>query len=197
MPGAGLLPYTPAMPVWIPNLITVARLFAVPVFVILLLDGNMTAAVWVFVGAGVSDALDGFLAKRFDAASTLGAYLDPIADKALLLAAFITLGAIAEVPVWLVVMIVFRDLIIVGGALLYHTVTHALTMEPLGVSKLNTAVQIALASAALARLGLGWDLGLVEALLIYAAAGTTALSGLAYIWVWGHRYAAYERRDEG
>lgn len=183
------------MPVWIPNLITVARLFAVPVFVILLLDGNMTAAVWVFVAAGVSDALDGFLAKRFDAASTVGAYLDPIADKALLLAAFVTLGVISEVPGWLVVMVVFRDLVIVGGALLYHTVTQALTMEPLGVSKLNTAVQIALAAAVLARLGLEWDLGPGETVLIYAAAATTVLSGFAYIWVWGRRYAAFEREE--
>jgi cardiolipin synthase len=185
------------MPAWIPNLITLARLFAVPVFVILLLDGDMTAAVWVFVAAGVSDALDGFLAKRFDAASTLGGYLDPIADKTLLLAAFVTLAILEEVPGWLVVMVVFRDLLIMGGALLYATLTNALTMEPLGISKLNTAIQVVLAAVVLARLGLEWDFGLLEPVLVYATAATTFASGMAYVWVWGKRYAEFERGEAG
>jgi len=185
------------MPAAIPNLITLARLCAVPLFVALLLDGHMTTAVWVFVAAGVSDALDGFLAKRFDAASKLGSYLDPIADKALLLSAFVTLAVLGELPNWVVVLIVFRDVLIMGGALLYHTVTQSLTMEPLGVSKLNTAVQVALASVMLARLGLGWDFGLVETALLYATVATTAASGAAYVWVWGKRYAQFEEGGNG
>ncbi len=181
------------MPVWIPNAITLARLLAVPVFVVLLLRGEMTAAVWVFAVAGASDALDGFLAKRFDAASRFGAFLDPIADKALLLAAFLTFGVLREVPLWLVAAVVFRDLLIVGGALAYQAFTQALTMEPLGVSKLNTVVQIALAAAVLARLGLEWQTGGLETALVYATAATTAASGLAYVWIWGRRYAAFAR----
>lgn len=181
------------MPVWIPNVITIGRLISVPVFAALLLGGNMTAALWVFVAAGISDALDGFLAKRFDAASKLGAFLDPIADKALLIAAFVTLGLLGEVPLWLVAAVILRDIVIVGGALLYHTLTQALTMEPLGVSKLNTAVQIALAAVCLARLGAGWEFGLVETGLIYLAAATTLISGVAYVWIWGRRFTAVEQ----
>ncbi|WP_119165908.1 CDP-alcohol phosphatidyltransferase family protein [Algihabitans albus] len=183
------------MPAWIPNVITIGRLISVPIFVALLLNGDRTAAVWVFVAAGVSDAVDGFLAKRFDAASKLGAFLDPVADKALLLAAFMTLGLLGEAPLWLVAAVVLRDIVIVGGALLYHSVTQALTMEPLAVSKLNTLVQIALAAAILARLGLDWNSGPVETMLIYAAAATTTVSGGAYIWIWGRRYAAFERQE--
>ncbi|MGP1252790.1 MAG: CDP-alcohol phosphatidyltransferase family protein [Kiloniellales bacterium] len=181
------------MPIWIPNAITIARLIAVPIFVLLLLGGNMAAAVWVFFAAGISDALDGFLAKRFDAASELGAYLDPIADKALLFAAFVTLGWLGEVPLWLVAAVVLRDIVIVGGALLYLKITQALTMEPLAVSKLNTAVQIALAAVILARLGLGWGSGPVEIVLLYATAATTVVSGAAYVWVWGRRYVSFEQ----
>ena len=76
----------------IPNFITIARIFAVPVLVWLILDGLMAAAFWVFVAAGVSDALDGFIAKRYDLTTKLGSYLDPVADKALLVSAFVTLG---------------------------------------------------------------------------------------------------------
>lgn len=181
------------MPAWIPNVITVGRLIAVPIFVALLLGGNMTAALWVFVAAGISDAVDGFLAKRFDAASKLGAFLDPIADKALLLAAFMTLGLLGELPLWLVAAVVLRDIVIVGGALLYHTLTHALEMEPLGVSKLNTAVQIALAAVCLAGLGIGWEFGVIETGLIYLTAATTLISGAAYVWGWGRRFTAVEQ----
>ena len=181
------------MPIWIPNAITIARLIAVPIFVLLLLWGNKEAAVWVFFAAGLSDALDGFLAKRFDAASELGAYLDPIADKALLLATFVTLGWLGQVPLWLVAAVVLRDIVIVGGALLYLKITQALTMEPLAVSKLNTALQIGLAAVVLARLGLDWVAGPLEAVLIYATAATTLVSGAAYVWVWGRRYVNIEQ----
>lgn len=178
---------------WLPNLITLARLLAVPVTVYLLLNGDHRAAFWLFVAAGVSDALDGIIAKRFDAASEVGAYLDPLADKALLVGIYVTLGALGQVALWLVILIVFRDLLIIGGAILFHTLTRSLTMEPLMVSKTNTAAQILLASAVLAELGFGLPLGPVVQVLVYVTTATTVVSGAAYVIKWGHRAVTMER----
>lgn len=178
---------------WLPNFISLARLLAVPVTVDLLLVGSFQAAFWLFVAAGVSDALDGAIAKHFNVASRVGAFLDPLADKALLVAIYVTLGYLAHVPVWLVILIVFRDLLIIGGAILFHTLTHSLKMEPLLVSKTNTAAQIILAGAVLAELGLGQSLpGLVH-VLIYVVAATTFVSGAAYVIKWGRRAVTMER----
>ena len=100
----------------LPNLITLARLLAVPLVVFLILQGLMTAAFWMFFAAGISDAVDGYLAKRMDAVTELGTYLDPIADKTLLVAVYVTLGIAGHVPTWLVILVVSRDLLIIGGA---------------------------------------------------------------------------------
>lgn len=169
----------------LPNMITLARLLAVPVTVYLMLQSEFTAAFWLFVAAGVSDAADGYLAKRFNAVSTIGSYLDPLADKTLLVSVFISLGFMGHVAQWLVILIVFRDLLIIGGALLYHTLTQSLEMRPLFVSKINTTMQIALAGVVLADLGLAWDLGAFLPFFLYATAATTLISGAAYIAKWG------------
>lgn len=178
---------------WLPNLITLARLLAVPVTIHLLLSGNYPAAFWLFVAAGVSDALDGIIAKQFNVASRVGAFLDPLADKALLIGIFVTLGVLDQVALWLVILIVFRDILIVGGAILFQTLTHSLTMEPLLVSKTNTAAQLMLAAAILAELGLGLTLpGLVH-VLVFVVTATTVVSGAAYVIKWGHRAVTMER----
>jgi cardiolipin synthase len=179
---------------WLPNFISLARLLAVPVTVYLLLIGSFQAAFWLFLAAGVSDALDGAIAKHFNASSQVGAFLDPLADKALLMAIYVTLGYLEHMPVWLVILIVFRDLLIIGGAILFHTLTHSLKMEPLLVSKTNTAAQIILAGAVLAELGLELSLpGLVH-VLIYVVAATTLVSGAAYVIKWGYRAVTMERQ---
>jgi len=184
---------------WLPNLITLARLLAVPVTVHLLLNGSYSPAFWLFVAAGVSDALDGIIAKQFQVTSRLGAFLDPLADKALLVGIFVTLGYLGEVAAWLVILIVFRDLLIVGGALLFHTLTHALKMEPLLVSKTNTVAQILLAGTVLAELGLGPDLGpdlgLVIHVLVYVVTALTVVSGGAYVIKWSRLAATMEREQ--
>lgn len=174
-------------------MITLGRLLSVPVMVYLMLQGLFEAAFWLFLCAGVSDALDGFLAKRLGLVSLFGAVLDPIADKALLAGAYVTLGYLGYLPDWLVILVVFRDLLILGGAALYHFLTHALTMQPLWVSKLNTTAQLVLVGAVLARLGL--DLDLVEAVigLKWLVAGTTFVSGAAYVFVWGRRVYEMEQ----
>ncbi|MEX2201422.1 MAG: CDP-alcohol phosphatidyltransferase family protein [Dongiaceae bacterium] len=176
----------------VPNLITLARLFSVPLMVWLILDSHFGWAFWLFVAAGVSDALDGFLARKLQIRSTVGAFLDPLADKALLVGVYVTLGHMGLVDEWLVIIVVFRDIIIVGGAILYQTLTQSLKMQPLFISKINTVAQIGLAALLLARLGAGFeDYGLTE-YLIYAVAATTVVSGLAYVLVWGRRLVGME-----
>src|ERR1700746_4171210 len=101
----------------LPNLISLGRLLLVPLASSLILDGNYWAAFWVFVVAGISDALDGFIAKRFDRRTRLGALLDPLADKVLLVSVYVTLGVAGQIWTWLVVLVVFRDVMIIGGVL--------------------------------------------------------------------------------
>ena len=102
----------------LPNLISLGRLLLVPLAISLILDGEYWAAFWVFVVAGISDALDGFIAKRFDRRTRLGALLDPLADKVLLVSVYVTLGVAGQIWAWLVVLVVFRDIMIIGGFLL-------------------------------------------------------------------------------
>jgi cardiolipin synthase (CMP-forming) len=172
----------------LPNLISLARLLAVPLAVWLILTDSYGIAFWVFVAAGVSDAIDGFIAKHFGARTVLGGYLDPLADKALLVSVYITLGYRGQIENWLVILVVFRDVLIIGGAILYQTMTQSLKMQPLFISKINTAAQIALAAILLGKLGLGVvnDYGLTLA-LVYVVAASTLLSGGAYVAIWGWR----------
>lgn len=168
----------------LPNLITLARLFAVPLAVWLIIQGEMALAFWLFVAAGVSDAVDGFIAKRFGARSHVGAVLDPVADKALLVSVYVSLGATGFLPSWLVILVVFRDILIVGGVLTLYVLGQEPAIRPLFVSKANTALQIVLAAAVLLHAGYGVpSVGVVEALL-WIVAATTFASGAAYVARW-------------
>lgn len=179
----------------LPNLITLARILAVPLMVWLILRNEMTWAFWLFVAAGVSDAIDGFIAKHFNAETVIGAFLDPLADKALLLCAFITLGLESHLPMWLVILVVFRDVLIIGGAILFQVVTGELTMQPLMVSKVNTTFQILLVAGVLADLGLGLEARWAVDILVWATALTTVASGAAYVWTWGRRALIMENEE--
>ena len=178
----------------LPNIISLCRLLSVPVAVYLILHDYMTAAFWLFVAAGVSDAVDGYLAKRLGMASILGSYLDPIADKVLLVGVYITLGQAGHLPSWLVIMVVFRDLIIVGGVVLLHISNDGVRMRPLLVSKMNTVAQIALIALVLAKLGIGLDVGADFITgLIYLVAVTTIASGSTYMISWGRNIEPIEK----
>ena len=177
----------------LPNIITLARLLAVPVVAYLILQGAYVPAFWVFVAAGVSDAVDGFLAKRLDAVSLIGEFLDPLADKALLVTVFVVLGYLDHVAMWLVFLIVFRDLLIVGGAILFQTLTQSLEMGPLFISKINTLAQIVLACAVLGQLASGWHTAEITLVLTIVVAATTFLSGAAYVIKWGRMAIEVER----
>ena len=176
----------------IPNLISLGRLFSVPVIVWLILDQQMMAAFWLFIAAALSDAVDGIIAKKFNAETLFGAYLDPIADKALLVAVFLTLGHEDYIAAWLVIMVVFRDLVIVGGAMLYQTVTQSLTMQPLLVSKVNTFCQLCMVGTVLFVAAYKIEDGFVLQVLGYIVAVTTVWSGIAYVITWSNMAADME-----
>jgi len=180
-------PHSPFL-IALPNLISLARLLAVPLAIWLILQDRYGTAFWVFAAAGASDALDGFIAKQFGLRTVLGGFLDPLADKALLMSVYVMLGYRGHVDTWLVILIVSRDILIIGGAILYQTVTQSLTMQPLVISKINTAAQITLAVLLLAKLGLGMehDYGVIDAMVAIVAA-TTVLSGGAYVAILGWR----------
>jgi cardiolipin synthase len=165
----------------LPNLITFGRLCAVPAAVWLMLHHRLDIAFIVFVGAGLSDAVDGWLARVRNARSRLGALLDPVADKALLVSVYVTLAAINVLPDWLAILVVFRDLLIVGGVMLLWVLGVPAHIKPLMISKANTAAQIALAALALLLAGFGLSApGLLDA-MVWLVAGTTFASGVAYV----------------
>lgn len=176
----------------IPNLISLGRLLSVPVLVWAIVDGRLMFAFVLFLVAGISDALDGFIAKRFGAESELGRFLDPLADKALLVGIYLALWSQQYLPNWLVLLVVWRDLLIVGGALLYQLLTHSLKMEPLLISKFNTLMQILLAAFILGTGAFGMDNAMVLTALIWAVALTTVLSGATYVIGWVRKAATME-----
>lgn len=140
----------------IPNGITVFRIFLVPVVVWLIIADQMQWAFFTFFLAGLTDALDGYMAKKFGWQTELGAYLDPLADKALLVSIYIVLGLSGHLPVWLVIAVVSRDLLIVGAILLSWMLERPVKLRPLFLSKVNTVFQIVLAALVLGDLGLDW-----------------------------------------
>ena len=167
-----------------PNALSLARLLAVPVIVWLLLVDAYAQAFWLFVLAGISDAVDGYLAKRLDMETEIGRFLDPIADKTLLVAIYITLGHQGFFPVWLVILVVSRDLLIVGGALMAYTMSQNVRPTPLLISKINTVVQITLAATVLGDTAFDVEVGDFSNILIYAVAASTILSGAQYLGNW-------------
>ena len=182
----------------VPNIITLGRIICVPIIIWLILSGAYLAAFGIFVFAGISDALDGWIAKNFNAASQLGALLDPIADKALLVSIYVTLGLQEALASWLVILVVSRDILIIGAVLLSMLIGHRLVMAPLMISKVNTTFQIVLAACVLGALAFGfvWSDVLVEAggstlfigdgvfALSVLVAVTTVWSGGSYFRVW-------------
>lgn len=167
--------------VTVPNAISLARLCAVPAVVWLIVIGALRAGFWLFLAAGISDALDGYLARR-GARSHLGAVLDPLADKLLLVSVYVVLAAIGRLPDWLAILVVFRDVVIVGGALVLNFLGHVVTIRPLLLSKVNTAAQIGLIGVVLMQAGFGLNWAWLTDGLIAGVAVTTAASGVAYVW---------------
>ena len=178
----------------IPNLITGFRFLLVPPVVMLLLNERFDMALILFGVAGLSDGLDGYLAKRNNWTSRLGALMDPLADKLLLVSCFVTLGWMGWIPLWLVALVVLRDLVIVGGAIVFHMRVERLEAAPSIISKLNTFAQILLVLAVIFSQGIRELPLLWLDIITYSVLATTLWSGLDYVWTWGRR--AWNKRGQ-
>jgi cardiolipin synthase len=174
-------------PEYIPNLLCVTRMLLVAPLVWLIGRGEYVVALILFIVAGASDALDGFLAKRFEWRTQLGGLLDPAADKLLLSSVFITLGITGLCPLWLVVLVVMRDVVIATGALVYRRLIGSFTWRARPLSKANTASQLSFVLATLTRAALEVPPAAVLQVLGGLVVTTTVLSGADYVWRWGRR----------
>ncbi|PPQ27589.1 CDP-alcohol phosphatidyltransferase [Rhodopila globiformis] len=165
----------------LPNIITFGRLCAVPLAFWMIIDHRIDQAFILFMVAGASDALDGWLARRYGG-NAIGAMMDPVADKALLVTMYVTLAAVDILPAWVAILVVFRDVVIVGGVVILSVMGHAIVIRPLYISKVNTLAQLMLVAASLLQGGYGVGLPWLTTVLIWGVTLTTLASGAAYVW---------------
>ncbi len=168
----------------IPNLITIFRLVLVPLVILAILQGAWGLAFAMFVIAGISDGVDGYIARRFDMRSEFGAMIDPLADKALVISIFVTLALVGEIPVWIAILVVFRDAMIVMAFMVAGQLTRPMKVRPLMISKVNTALQIAYVALVLGLLALGIAAPRVETFMLWGVAVLTVITAGAYLVIW-------------
>lgn len=172
----------------VPNMLSYGRLLATPFIVWMIAEHNMVAAFFIFVAAGISDALDGFFARRFNLVSDFGKMIDPVADKILLVSSYLGLCLTGYLPLWIGLVVLGRDILIVVAYLASSQKEDWLFPDPLRISKLNTAVQITLAAFVMLHEAFAFPLpGPLEflpAVLLYGAGATTILSGASYLVRW-------------
>jgi len=183
-----------SIPTTIPNIITLGRIILVPIIVWAIVSSQMEIAFAIFVVAGVSDAVDGFLAKRFNMTSELGALLDPLADKALLVSIYVSLGVWGEIPRWLVILVVSRDIMIVSAVIVSWLFDKPVAMKPLMVSKLNTVVQVAFAALVLASLAFNFNPRPYDLILMGFVTVFTLVSVSLYLVEWVRHMSTIEAR---
>jgi cardiolipin synthase len=174
----------------IPNLITIARLIMVPLIVVMIGQERWGLAFALFAAAGVSDGVDGFIARRFNMRSEFGAYLDALADKALLVSIYITLSVTGVLPGWLAILVVSRDLMIISAILVSRLMERPLAIKPLFVSKLNTGAQIVFAALVLGTKAFTLDVPTLYATGMVLVAGLTIVSAAAYLARWMRHMAS-------
>jgi cardiolipin synthase (CMP-forming) len=172
---------------WVPNALCIVRALLVAPLVYLLVKHDYAAALAVLVVAGVTDALDGFLAKTFDWRTRLGSLLDPAADKLLLVSAFVALSYVGLVPVALTGIVIGRDLLIVAGAVTYQLLIAPVEGEPSAISKLNTACQLGFVFFTIVHAAFGWPPEISLLALGAAVVFTSIVSGLNYVLRWSRR----------
>lgn len=179
----------------IPNLITLLRLLLLVPLVLCLLSGKYAAALLIFAVAGASDAVDGYLARSHGWITPLGAILDPLADKLLMATTYFMLGLLGLIPSWIVVLVIGRDLLIIGGALAYNQLVERPEMTPTRISKFNTAAQIIFMLSVLTALaGVALPLWWLWSWLAIVVL-TTLWSGIDYVWHWSAR-AIIEHKEK-
>ncbi len=167
----------------LPNFITLLRIGAIPIFLILLVDERYTEALIVFILAGITDSLDGLLARWLDARTTLGAFIDPLADKLLLVSSFVILAFLGDIPRWLAVLVIMRDVIIlIGYSVLFFVTGHAIEVRPTLIGKASTFFQLLTVSMALVALhNVAWQIPLLRDTSEILAGVTVTISGLQYL----------------
>lgn len=178
------------MPSSLPNIITLIRILLVPITVWLMFEHAFVLAFFAFLTAGISDGVDGYIARKYNLVSDLGTYLDPLADKALLVSIYVSLGVLHVVPLWLPMLVVTRDILIVGAVLLAWVMDQPVVMKPLWISKVNTVMQIAFAGLLLAGLATGWDFSAALWPSVALVAAFTLASGAMYMRDWVRHMAA-------
>jgi cardiolipin synthase len=172
---------------WLPNAISMLRIALIAPILMSILYGHFGWALALFWLAGFSDGLDGYLAKRFNWHTRLGALLDPIADKLLVAGTFITLAISGHIPVWLAAIVILRDVVIVAGATAYNFLVRPVQGEPTRISKLNTALQLLFLLFVLSRAGFGWPDEISITVLGASILVTVVISGVDYVWSWARR----------
>jgi len=168
----------------LPNLITLSRIVLVPVTIVMIADRDWMTALVLFLLAGLSDGLDGFLARTFDLRSELGAYLDALADKSLLVSIYVALAVVGTIPASIAIIVVSRDIMIMGAVVVSWVMDKPVEIRPLLVSKLNTTSQIAFAGLILAAKAFDWTLGYWFGVAVVIVATLTIVSGAAYLAQW-------------
>ncbi|GEO14468.1 CDP-alcohol phosphatidyltransferase family protein [Microvirga aerophila] len=168
----------------IPNIITIGRLILVPFVIMMIMQERWGTAFVLFAIAGISDGIDGFIARHFDMRSELGSYIDPLADKSLLVSIYVSLAIVGVIPSWLAIVVVSRDAMIVAAVLLSWVMDRRVAIKPLLVSKLNTGAQIGFAAFALAANAYGVDLAGLEDVAMVTVAALTVASAGAYLGGW-------------
>jgi cardiolipin synthase len=179
----------------LPNIISTMRILLVPPVILTMLEQRWGMALPLFLIAGLSDGLDGFLARRYHWTSRLGAILDPIGDKLLMISSYLVLGWLEVLPVWLVGLVILRDAVIMAGTVIYRFFIGVVEFEPILLSKINTVCQILLVTVTLCVLAGFEILAGLQVLLIYIVLLTTLSSGVAYVVLWGRRAAAVKAKS--
>jgi cardiolipin synthase len=174
----------------LPNLITLGRLVLVPLTIVMIADQSWMSALIAFLLAGVSDGIDGFLARTYHLQSELGAYLDALADKALLISIYVALAVVGVVPASIAIIVVSRDIMIMGAVVVSWVMHRPVEIKPLLISKLNTTAQIAFAGLVLAAKAFGWSLGMWFGFAVVIVAALTVVSGAAYLAQWYRHMSA-------
>jgi cardiolipin synthase len=172
---------------WLPNAISLFRIALIAPILVLIVDGRFELALILFFVAGFSDGVDGYLAKRFNWHTRLGALLDPIADKLLVAGTFVILVYTGHVPLWLAAIVILRDVIIIGGAAAYNFFVGPVDGEPTRISKLNTALELLFILFVLSRAAFDWPAEIAITVVGAAVLVTVVISGIDYVWSWTRR----------
>jgi cardiolipin synthase len=160
------------------------RIFLIAPIIILFVNNEFAWALGLFAIAGLSDSVDGYLAKKYDWDTRLGAFLDPAGDKLLVAWSYGTLAFLGHIPVWMAVIVIFRDVVIVAGSFLYHYLVRRLEGDPTFISKFNTGLEFAFLILVMAKAGFDWPNDITITVVGAAVLVTVVISGYDYVSNW-------------